>query len=264
MAFWTNSNGKILTLNGKSLINAAPIQTAPISTGGRFTLPNGDTLVIKEAWDRNQDFDEAGICFYLESGDSVCAFYYSVEDEYTYSSVYNFFSGDYRTIYSEGDILRIYSGENYEGESNEQLLRDQYSLHPLITLEIINDNWVVKVPEPYHQQIVNKNGTFDIYWNACCPWGEYGFYIIWSKGNATLTYYQDDYYGPKVQQSGYNWIGGYTIKEWSWIGIFDADFYDYDELNNMGYQEQYDYLINTGHELILKTWYDGTKWIDVT
>lgn len=264
MAFWTNSNGKILTLNGKSLMHVASIQTAPVSTGGRFTLPNGDVLVIRAAWDRNQDFDEAGVCFYLESGDSVCAFYYSTADEYTYSSVYNFFSGDNGTIYSEGDILRIYSGENYEGESNEQLLRDQYSLRPLIILEIVNDNWVVKVSEPYHQQIVNKNGTFDIYWNASCPWGETGFYIIWSKGDSTLTYYRDEYDGPIVQQSGYNWIGGYTIKEWSWIAMFDENYYDVDEIQEMGHQEQYDTLIGLGERPILMIYYDGTEWIDIT
>ena len=46
MVFFKNQNGKIWTYNGKCLISPRQLQTAPISTGGRFILPDGDVLVI--------------------------------------------------------------------------------------------------------------------------------------------------------------------------------------------------------------------------
>lgn len=258
MAFWRNSNGTFWTLNGKCLIGQNMTQTAPISTGGRFTLPGGDALIIEPEGAEGWYEGGPALVFHLESGEPCAGIYYSKNNNHIYSSIFN--SLEFDIPYENGDVLRVYPGELYTNDRyDEAFYRYHCEVEP-VTLEVVDGNWVERKTDPYHQKITNSFGTFDIYWNALVCNHELGFYVIPDSGSQILIFYYSEADGWINLHSNFNWIGC-NLTEYDGITVFEADYYDYDFSDCPNSEAMYDKLMKN-EVPVLDIYYDGSKWIE--
>lgn len=233
-----------------------------VDTGGSFQLPDGDVLVIERQWAETNYDEGRGIVFYLESGENCSCYLYNPNNEMIYQSC-SFIDFNDQAIYDEGNILRFYKGETYNGDqgSGESWIR-QNGVEAIITLTIRN-GWWERISEPYHANIELGDDTLDIYWNAAAHRYEVGVYFTLASGRPTVGLYEDQ--GGMIE-SGYGWFGEAYPYDQAKLTIYFVDWYDIqDQISYpLNSQDIFEVMRDLGvRRLVLyfngETWYLGNS-----
>lgn len=191
-----NSSNPCLLFNPS---NPTPAQRHPVSTGGDFTLANGDILHINEqygsldAWSYDGD---KGIGLTLESGHEFISYliYTNSHGYGQQQSGYGVFYDLGGNEYNEGNVLKIYDIYPTDAYGVQKMFdrenaHVQYSVNCIAVLVIQGGQWGLTTDPRYVGQTVTVASGEEFYISGPSYEDGVGVYFTNSSGRANTTYY---------------------------------------------------------------------------
>lgn len=218
-------------------------QSVPVSTGGSFSLSNGDTLNINEEWGTFYYWEEEtveGINITLDSGDEFISYLISPVGHYTFESGSGAFF-DLNPMYQEGDIIKVYDCEEAGGiydAASDSFYEDVVASHAeLVAVLVLRDgNWVLTSDPMYVGQTIAV-GNEDVFISGLSDIDGFGLYFTRSSGRNSMGYYLRN--GSLVNETANGWFGTGMLQEGDTIHIYDLGEDDYTIL--AGSSDYFDY-----------------------